>query len=165
MFPAGTGALLNRFHRGVVNFKQFILLAMNSTFNCTSEVPVSLRCNEPRTDCYSYFALWPCHCRRKEIVSGGHDKETFFERHYFLRLQKPFSRKVGGIPPVPTALLAFGSYSLEPSNISASCDSFCNISGGDTDRSRDQKIERCLHLVRPILSVTLLYHRLTLKFH
>ena len=41
---------------------------------------------------------------RKEIVSGG-----MGERHYFLRLQKPFSRKVGGCSPppppaVPTAL-------------------------------------------------------------
>ena len=31
----------------------------------------------------------------KEIVSGGHDKE-FFERHYFLRLQRHFPEKWGG---------------------------------------------------------------------
>ena len=36
---------------------------------------------------------------------GGHDKENFFERHYFLRLQKQFSEKWGPpSPPVPTAL-------------------------------------------------------------
>ena len=50
------------------------------------------------------------HCRRKEIVSGGHDKEKFVERHYFLRLQKQFPEKWGGEghmpskPPVPVAL-------------------------------------------------------------
>ena len=39
---------------------------------------------------------------------GGHDKETFFKRHYFLRLQKLFSEKWGAhappASPVPTAL-------------------------------------------------------------
>ena len=60
------------------------------------------------TDLYTFLnkvTLVILHCRRKEIVSGGgegHDKENFFERHYFLRLQKPFSRKVGGTCP-PTA--------------------------------------------------------------
>ena len=41
----------------------------------------------------------PYHYGRKEIVSGGMT-EKIFERHYFLRLQKPFSRKVGDhMPP------------------------------------------------------------------
>ena len=48
------------------------------------------------------------HYRRKEIVSGGHDKENFFERHYFLKLQSNFQKSEGGHmpprPPVPTAL-------------------------------------------------------------
>ena len=51
------------------------------------------------------------HYRRKEIVSGGHDKENVFERHYFLRLQQQFPEKWGGgrahgppALPVPTAL-------------------------------------------------------------
>ena len=47
------------------------------------------------------------HYRRKEIVSGrGHDKENFFERHYFLKLQKQFSEKWGGgnMPPAPRFL-------------------------------------------------------------
>ena len=48
------------------------------------------------------------HYCKKEIVSGGggHDKENFFERHYFLRLQKQFPEKWGAHapPPVPTAL-------------------------------------------------------------
>ena len=49
------------------------------------------------------------HCRRKEIVSGD-DKEIFFERHYFLRLQKQFPEKWGEAhaplpaPRVSTAL-------------------------------------------------------------
>ena len=41
------------------------------------------------------------HCRRKEIVSEGHDKEIFFEPHYFLRLQKQFLEKWGHMPPPP----------------------------------------------------------------
>ena len=32
---------------------------------------------------------------RKEIVSGGHGKK-YFETRNILRLQKPFSKKVGG---------------------------------------------------------------------
>ena len=38
----------------------------------------------------------------------GHNIEKFFELRYFLRLQKPFSRKVGGggghMPPAPRFL-------------------------------------------------------------
>ena len=42
------------------------------------------------------------HYRRKEIVSGGHDKENLFERHYFLRLQHQFPEKWGDTcPPSP----------------------------------------------------------------
>ena len=47
------------------------------------------------------------HCRRKEIVSGGGGgwgEENFFERHYFLRLQKQFSEKWGHVPPAPRFL-------------------------------------------------------------
>ena len=55
-----------------------------------------------------HACLHEMHCRRKEIVSGGHEKEKFFEQHYFLRLQKQFLEKWGGMcppqPPVPTAL-------------------------------------------------------------
>ena len=42
---------------------------------------------------YPHIAVGRKLCR---VGGGGDDKENFFERHYFLRLQKPFSRKVGG---------------------------------------------------------------------
>ena len=38
------------------------------------------------------------HYLRKEIAWGAWQRK-FLERHYFLRLQKPFSRKVGGTCP------------------------------------------------------------------
>ena len=45
--------------------------------------------------------------RRKEIAvswgggGGCHDKETLFQRHYFLRLQQQFPKKWGTCPPAP----------------------------------------------------------------
>ena len=44
------------------------------------------------------------HCRRKETVSGGGGGGMTKKRNYFLMLQKPFSKKWGHIPPVPTPL-------------------------------------------------------------
>ena len=48
---------------------------------------------------------------RKLYLGGGHDKENFFERHYFLRLQKPFSEKWGHMPHPP------GSYGTENTSV------------------------------------------------
>ena len=57
------------------------------------------------------FSAVPITTVGRKLYLGACERK-FFERHYFLRLQKQFSRKVGGAhvpqsappPPVPTAL-------------------------------------------------------------
>ena len=52
------------------------------------------------------------HCRRKEIVSAGHDKRNF-SRCEISKVAKAVFQKVGGMPrpPVPTALFSMKAYS------------------------------------------------------
>ena len=78
------------------------------------------------------------HHRRKEIVSGGHDKENFFKWHYFLRLQKQFSEKWGHMPP--------GSYGTELLLENARCIQPCNY-----DAASEPLLPKVAHCI-PVLS-------------
>ena len=66
------------------------------------------------------------HHRRKEIVSGGHDKENFFKRHFFLGYKINFQKSGGHMPPPPSPPSPPGSYGTELLLENARCIRSCN---------------------------------------